>query len=147
MILGESPHRTRIARDWDSACPNSNFVIDKWEASMEGVEIVDLFVYRQHRASNRLSYCTHFKESSLGIPLNPSSAHNQNMINNWPLGELDRFAKNSSSHFAFLETRKILIKRLVKFLYPASIIAKIETTDPYFKKSLSKGYEQNQRPL
>ena len=138
MILGESPHRTKIARDWNIACPGSNFVIDKWEASMEGVEIVDLFVYRQHRASNRLSYHTHFKESSLGIPLNPSSAHNQNIIRSWPIGELDRFAKNSSSHFAFLETRKILVKRLTRFLYPASVIAKIEATDPYFKKVVQK---------
>ena len=119
MILGESPHRTRIARDWDIACPTSNFVIDKWEASMEEVEIVDLFVYRQHRASNRLSYCTHFKESSLGIPPNPSSVHNQNIINNWPLGELDRFAKNSSSHFACLETRKNLGQEVGQIALPS----------------------------
>ena len=138
MIFGNSPHRSRIARDWDAICSQSMFCIDKWEASMWGVEVVDLHVFRKEKTSSRLPYKVHFKPSSLSVPLNPTSAHNPNILKSWPLAELDRYAVNSSSHCDFLDAKNTLIQRLESFLYPPQIVQKIRDSDPYVKKIIQK---------
>ena len=93
FVLGESEHRTKIAKEWDRACPSSCFTIDQWEASLWSVSVLDHDVYRSSReASFCLSRHTS-KSHHWALHLIQAQPTASTSIASWPHGELDRFAK------------------------------------------------------
>ena len=68
LVKMDGGNLSRLKRDWLTSmnirsCP---FKFEKWEASMEGVEYLDLYVYRTE-GSTKLSWRPHIKVTSLGV--------------------------------------------------------------------------------
>ena len=77
VIFGRGSRRYSWIADWrDFAVRRrSSFLVDKWNGSLESVEVLDLTIAKPADNSRRLQYWPYFKATSLGVPLGTRSAH------------------------------------------------------------------------
>ena len=104
--------RERISAFIASLAADDRWRYDGWEISRTQMHVLDLTVYKGLRmTSNKLTYRTHFKKTSLGIPLSVTSGHPHSIHESWMRAELGRISRTSSGLYQFKLGKQILIDR------------------------------------
>ena len=123
-VLRKAPCRAEFAAAWDKKCPTSCFVIEEIECSGSHVCMVDLFVYKAVGCT-KLRYCTHFKDSSLGIQLSHDSAHHH-AVHKWIHAENFRLARNSDDEVSYVNAKAVMMNRLRSAFYCPVRLARLQ---------------------
>ena len=143
FILRRSPHRRDFIQDWQAQGRHSDFVIDKWECSTHSVCALDLEVMIQP-GSKKLDWAPYVKETPLGVPLGPHSAHEPGIHRSWPHAEHFRLARNSSSHQSYLVAKQVVLDRLIEYAHLPSVISRIQEVDA-FRELRTKSFGRSLR--
>ena len=81
------------------------------------------------KKQSKIDSRTHTKQSSLRVPLSPQRSHPKWVHNWWSLGESRRFARISTQHNDFINTKNQFIQRLEKFYYDATVVDKCKNIE------------------
>ena len=125
IIADVQPGKTRFLRE--AFCSFPNFEIDKWESSLQEVDMLDISIFKGSDFSwtRRLSYKPHFKKTSLGVPLSVSSCHPRHVHSSWTKAFVDRNSKRSCSREWYLEAKETFLRRLQNFYYPQALVRQL----------------------
>jgi len=133
MVLAPLEGRSRSLIRFDME-RSLSFRIEEWEADMWSAPFLDteLFKGPDIHVTRRLSCRPKFKQTSLGVPLSPSSFHHPSVHRAWTRAELRRFARLSSSASEFEKAKQVFLKRLSSFHFSHEILTELNEYDPYF---------------
>ena len=104
---------------------------------MVALDVLDLSLYK---SSGSLHYHTHFKMTSLGVPLCLTSGHPFSVHKSWPAANVSRLASTCSSRSNFEMARRVFIDRLEQFKWPREMLRSLQRV-PY--ERLKSGSSDN----
>lgn len=117
---------------------SSGFVVDEWEASTRNVSFLDISItIRRDGGLRYLELGTHWKLSSLGVPLSADSAQLVHVHKAWRFSELRRIASTCSTFSIFLRNRGIFLSRLARY-EEFDWLAELLDYDPYTMNKLRR---------
>ena len=122
------------------------WTIDGWEFSRYEVDFLDVSIFRPE-GCGRLHYYTHWKPTSLGVCLSPSSVHNTSIHVSWVFSELGRIARTSSSRERFNIGKAAFVNKLQANHFPEIVIDQLCRYDPHSNSTRSRNRGRSNRLL
>ena len=87
------------------------------------VPMLDVLLLKKDDAGvTTIGYKPYVKPTARHVPLHPDSTHEPSIHRSWPLGEVSRFYKTSSSRKYFDERKDIFIRRLRHNFFDQSVL-------------------------
>ena len=80
---------------------------------------------------NGISYWPYRKATSQHRPLSAASGHTPATHQTWPVGELKRLARRSSSSVFFEKAKEGFIQKMQYFFAHESVISRLQSTNPF----------------
>ena len=115
----------------DSINQNSEWILELESMSDAGVPMLDIFI--SHSLNGRSAvpaWRPYRKPTAVGVPLHHSSAHPPTVHKSWPISEVSRVYKLSSTAEQFLLAKKELLSRWRAFYMRPEILASADAWKP-----------------
>jgi len=133
LLIAINAHESNVPHCWHAfkrwAHP---FEVTLDGASDLSVVMLDVEFYKGDGWSSTgvIDYRPYVKPTSQGLVLNHTSDHTPSIHLNWPMGEVKRFWRNSSSVQSFLHVRDRLVMRLKRYNHPKNVIEAVKSFNP-----------------
>ena len=116
------------------------YVVKPDEVNRDGFTMLDVAFFKGDtwNRSKQLDYKPFIKPSSLGMVLNSTSNHVPTIHEQWPLAEIKRYQRLSSTRGHFEVARDLFVQRMKKFDAQDHVIASIHNTFPRDRKQVDQ---------
>ena len=116
----------------------TGFKVKRWDVSSQTCEVLDAYFYKPDDVAvrRRLGARVHWKATSLGVPLSPSSAHNPSIHLAWKLGQIRRCAEICSDRTNFTVSKNTFVDNLKKNFVDEKTQSTLESFDPYTERQI-----------
>ena len=116
------------------------YVVKPDEVNRDGFTMLDVTFFKGDtwNRSKQLDYKPFIKPSSLGMVLNSTSNHVPTIHEQWPLAEIKRYQRLSSTRGHFEVARDLFVQRMKKFDAQDHVIASIHNTFPRDRKQVDQ---------
>lgn len=121
MAVSTDPIIYHTCYRWLVTDNRSCFKVKLEAVSRSNVDMLDINIFKgpRYASSGRLDFRPIWKKTSLGAPLSFSSVHPSNIHLSWPVSELGRLHRHSSSATLSAQARSVFIERLGKYGVPS----------------------------
>ena len=85
---------------------------------------------KDFRLTRKFSFNLFVKPSAQKVLLNPSSAHAPKIHENWPFGELRRFAQRVNERRWFFDAKARFVEKMRQTMFPPEVVEELQKTLP-----------------